>query len=104
MTREKASMIANDFFKNMNPTFWNGYGNKPFTFDERIWEYDLSKYDKLDISFYYDEIDAEWEHCCEIVDKQSNEMIEILTGYGINSILNLVDTIMDICRDRDYIG
>lgn len=98
MTREKASMIANDFFKDMNPAFWNGQGDKPLTFDERIWECELSEYDDLDISFYYDDIEAEWVHCCEIVDKQSNEMTEMLTGYGIDSMLNLIDTIMDICR------
>ena len=39
MTREKANIIANDFFKDMNHDFWNGNGKKPTSFDERIWEY-----------------------------------------------------------------
>lgn len=101
MTKEKANMIANDFFKDMNPTLWNGEGNKPSTFDERIWEYELSKDDYLDISFYYDFFGAEWFHCCEIVDKQSDEMTAMLSGCGINSILNLVDTIMNICKNYE---
>lgn len=99
MTREKASMIVNDFFKQMNPTFWNGEGNKPDTFDERIWEYELSEYDDLNICLYYDGTD--WVHCCEIVDRQSDTMTEMLTGYGIDSALNLVDTIMDLCKEYD---
>ena len=101
LTRKHAEQIANDFFKDMNPTFWNGQGDKPSTFDERIWECELSEYDDLNISLYYDDIEEEWVHCCEIVDKQSNEMIEILTGYGIDSYLNLVDTILDICNTYD---
>lgn len=99
MTKEKASMIANDFFKQMNPTFWNGEGNKPDTFDERIWESELSEYDDLNICLYDDGTD--WVHCCEIVDKQSDTMTEMLTGYGIDSALNLVDTIMDLCKEYD---
>ena len=43
MTRAKANTIVNDFFRDMNPTFWNGNGNKPSTFDERIWEYPLTE-------------------------------------------------------------
>lgn len=97
MTREKANAIANDFFKDMNPDFWNGNGKKPTSFDERIWEYELSEYDWLDISMYCNE-DDEWVHCCEIVDKSSDTMTEMLTGCRIDSILNLVDTILDLCR------
>lgn len=97
MTREKANIIANDFFKDMNHDFWNGNGKKPTSFDERIWEYELSEYDWLDISMYCNE-DDEWVHCCEIVDKSSDTMTEMLTGYGIDSILNLVDTILDLCK------
>lgn len=97
MTREKANIIANDFFKDMNYDFWNGNGKKPTSFDERIWEYELSEYDWLDISMYCNE-DDEWVHCCEIVDKSSDTMTEMLTGYGIDSILNLVDTILDLCK------
>ena len=38
------------------------------------------------------------EHCCEIVDKESGLMTEMLHGYGIDSYLNLADTIEDICQ------
>ena len=101
MTREKASIIANDFFKDMNPEFWNGHGETPTTFDERTWECLLSESDRLDITLFYDPLEEQWCHCCEIVDEQSNEMTEMLTGYGIDSFFNLVDTIMDICRYYD---
>ena len=101
MTREKANIIANDFFRDMNPTFWNGEGDRPSSFDERIWEYKLSEDDRLDISLYHSDYDEGWVHCCEIVDDASNTMMEMLTGYGIDSTLNLVDTIMDLCRDYE---
>ncbi|MBO5969888.1 MAG: hypothetical protein J6S14_15480 [Clostridia bacterium] len=97
MTREKAHEIAVAFFSQMNPEFWNGVGEKPPTLDERVWECPLSEYARLDISLYYDVIDNLWCHCCEIVEEQSNDMIEMATGYGIDSIENLIDTICFIC-------
>lgn len=54
MTREKAENIVNDFFKEMNPTFWNGKGNKPQTFKEQIWEFDLTDNISLEITFAQD--------------------------------------------------
>ena len=38
MTREKTTRIANGFFNDMNPTLWNGEGDKPESFDERPWQ------------------------------------------------------------------
>lgn len=100
MTRIKVDRIVNNFFEDMNPTFWNGTGDKPSTFDERIWEYILSETDRLDISFEYDDYDG-WHHCCELVDVASNTMTEILSGYGIDSTANLGDTIMDLCKEYE---
>lgn len=97
MRYNKARKIAQDFMNNMNPSMWDGNGITPSTFDDRILEYDLSQDVSLDISFQIDEYG--WCHCCELVDRISNEMIEILTGYGIDSIPNLTNTIMDICKD-----
>ena len=97
MTYAKAYEIAQDFMNDMNPSMWDGNGITPSTFDDRIWEYDLSPYMSLDISFQIDEYG--WCHCCEIVDRASNDMIEILTKYGIDSVLDITDSIMDICKD-----
>lgn len=97
MTRERAEKIAEEFFEDMNPEFWDGSGNKPKSFDERIHEFPLTENDRLDISMYYDDCDRVWCHCCEIVDDKSDTMMEMMTGYGIDSKLNLIDTIMDLC-------
>lgn len=98
MRYNKARKIAQDFMNDMNPSMWDGNSDIPSTFDNRCWEYDLSPDMRLDISFWHDNEDG-WYHCCELVDAASNEMVEILTGYGVDSIPNITDTIMDICRD-----
>lgn len=100
MTRGKANSIVNDFFRDMNPTYWNGTGNKPSSFDTRVWEYSLQNGVSLDISFENNGIEG-WCHYCELVDEASNEIMECLSGYGIDSALNLVDTVMDLCREYD---
>lgn len=100
MTRAKANSIANDFFKDMNPTFWNGSGNKPSTFDERIWGYPLTEKMHLEITLVYNDIDR-WHHCCDLVDTKSNDSIKMLSGNEIDSALNLVDTIMNLCKDYE---
>ena len=98
MKRQKAYDIANSFLTEMNPDLWNGKGEKPSSFVELIWECDLNEYDNLDISMEYSEEDKCWIHYCEIVDKQSDMMTEVLSGYGIDSVENLTDTIFDLCR------
>ena len=100
MKRSRANAIANDFFREMNPTFWNGNGIKPATFAEKIWEYPLTKEMHLEIVLVYDDVDG-WHHCCDLVDTNSNDTIEMISGDGIDSALNLVDTIMDLCKDYE---
>lgn len=96
MTREKAKNIVDAFFKDMNPTFWNGKGNKPQTFKEQIWEFSLTDNVSLEITFSQD--DNEWNHYCDLVYTSSGESFDMLSGYGIDSQLNLIDTIMDLCK------
>ena len=104
---EKAERIAKDFLERMNPTNWNGKGRKPKLFDERIVTYDIDSINgnELDISFEYlerDESDmAGWTHYCELRDKETGDLIIPLHGYGIDSLQNLIDTIMDICNDEN---
>lgn len=97
MTREKAKNIVDAFFKDMNPTFWNGKGNKPQTFKEQIWEFSLTDNVSLEITLSQD--DNEWNHYCDLVYTFSGESFDMLSGYGIDSPLNLVDTIMDLCKE-----
>lgn len=98
MTRERAEAITNEFFKDMNPTFWNGTGNKPDIFREETWETKLTNDVRLEIVFSKDD---EWNHYCDLVHATSGESFDMLSGYGIDSPLNLTDTIMDLCREYE---
>lgn len=98
MTREKATRIANEFFNDMNPTLWNGEGDKPESFDERPWQCKIVDGINLEITFAYDEEDG-WHHYCDLVYTKDNSSFDLLSGYGIDSKLNVIDTVMDICRD-----
>lgn len=99
---DKAEIIAKDFLGRMNPTNWNGKGKQPESFDTRIVTYDINSINgnELDISFDYLEEDG-WMHYCELRDKASGELIIPLHGYGIDSVQNLVDTIMDVCSEEN---
>ena len=110
VTRAWAEKTARDFLSKANPTNWDGVGEKPKEFNcHNYFTYDFgSPYVVLDISFdFYAEEDGErmWCHCCEIVDKESFgctdkvECCEVLSGYGVDSYLNLADTILDICNN-----
>lgn len=106
-SEEKARKIAEDFLAKMNPEMWDGKGEKPESFDTRIVTYDIgSKYDnELDISFEYLEEDegdiSGWTHYCELRNIITEDLMIPLHGYGIDSVQNLVDTIMDICWDEN---
>lgn len=110
VTREWAENVAKDFISKRNPTNWIGKGRKPKKFDTMCCTYDFgSPHVELDIYFEYlvDEDYKEWIHVCEIVDKEphSNGMVEMcarLSGYGLDSYLNIADTILDICNTYDW--
>ena len=95
----EAKEIAKNFLSRMNPNNWDGTGEKPESFDTRIVTYDIDSYDvELDISFEYDEDEQCWLHYCEIRDKASGVLIEPQHGYGVDSVQNLTDTILDVCK------
>lgn len=106
MTRKKAEQIAEEFISEMNPDNWDGTGVQPASLDLRIVTYDTgsSNNNELDISFELEQNPdtgiKEWTHYCELRDKDSGDLLEIMHGYGINSVPNLADTIMDICRSE----
>ena len=107
ITREWAQKTAEDFIQNRNPTGWSGSKKRPKEFSKMCCTYDFgSPYVLLDIYFEYDTVENAWCHVCEIVEKESEtgtvEMRERLSGYGVNSALNIVDTILDICNTYDW--
>ena len=104
---EKAKEIAEDFIHKMNPTNWDGTGEMPEGFDTKIVTYDIDSKNgnELDISFEYleeDESDVSgWTHYCELRDKETEDLMIPMHGYGINSVQNLIDTIMDVCAEEN---
>ena len=96
--RTKAAAIVNDFFADMNPSLWNGSTSMPKSFDDRAWQYPLADDVNLEITFVYNEEDG-WCHYCDLVYQSDDSSFDMLSGYGIDSILNVTDTVMDLCRD-----
>lgn len=99
MDNNTATSIAKTHLQNTNPSLWNGEGERPSDFNQSICTYPIDDYFDLDISFEKDETDG-WLHLCELREKESEELCCILSGYGIDSLQNLVDTIMDICNNN----
>lgn len=104
MERIEAERIAQEFIDEMNPDLWNGIGDTPDNLDTRIVTYNInSENNELDISLELEENpetgEKEWTHCCELRDKDNGDLMDIQHGYGIDSIPNLADTILDICKE-----
>lgn len=94
--RKRAESMAKAFLAAANPSNWDGKGEKPKSLDLRVTSFRLpdAKNVRLDISIEQDE--GEWCHYCEVVDITNNCALEVLHGYGIDSYLNLADTILDL--------
>lgn len=100
MIREKATKIVTEFLKDMNSDMWSGNGNKPESFDEHSWQYALTDDVNLEITFVNNEEDG-WCHYCDLVYASDNTSFDMLSGYGIDSVQNIIDTVLDLCRDYD---
>lgn len=101
MTREKATGIVLECLKEMNPDMWNGNGSKPASFDNRAWQYPLTNEVNLEITFVNNEEDG-WCHYCDLVYASDNTSFDVLSGYGIDSVQNIIDTVLDLCRDYEF--
>lgn len=100
MTKEKATEIVSEYLKEMNPDMWNGNGNRPTSFDNRAWQYPLTNEVNLEITFVNNEEDG-WGHYCDLVYESDNSSFDMLSGYGIDSVQNIIDTVLDLCRDYE---
>lgn len=100
MKIEKATKIVTEFLKDMNPDMWNGNGNKSESFDEHGWQYSLTDDVNLEITFVNNEEDG-WCHYCDLVYASDNVSFDMLSGYGIDSVQNIIDTVLDLCRDYE---
>lgn len=94
--RKYATAMANAYLQRVNPCNWDGRGDKPSDVDTSSMSFDIpgDSCHRMDISMDID--DGEWCHLCQLVDTKSNRVIEYEHGYGVDSVLNLTDTIMDL--------
>lgn len=100
MTKEKATEIVSEYLKDMNPDIWDGNGNRPTSFDDRAWQYSLTNEVNLEITFVNNE-EYGWCHYCDLVYASDNTSFDVLSGYGIDSVQNIIDTVLDLCRDYE---
>lgn len=100
MKRETAEKIVKNFFNQMNPGMWSGNGNRPISFDDRAWQYPLTNEVNLELTFVNNEEDG-WCHYCDLVYESDNVSFDMLSGYGIDSVQNIIDTVLDLCRDYE---
>ena len=73
---------------------WDGTGERPPGFDTRIRTYPIDGRTELDVSFDL-EPDG-WNHYCELRETGTGELLGALHGYGVDSVQNLIDTIVDV--------
>lgn len=93
---DKAIAIAKEHLRRMNPSLWDGTGDRPESFDPIILTHPVDDENELDISFEEDR-PGQWIHLCELRDRESEELMEIMSGNGINSEEALAETIRAIC-------
>ena len=97
---EKALEIAEEHFRRVNPSMWDGSGECPAVFHNRRITYSINRYTELDVSFERDTTGG-WKHCCKLRDTPTGSLLAIRYGPGIHSPQRLVDTILEICKETD---
>ena len=89
MERAKINSIVNSFFKEMNPTYWNGE-NDNLTFKNTLWRCEMSEKISLLIEIKYD-YSTGWKYRCSNENKK--EVIDSKDCKTINSSIQLADTL-----------
>ena len=93
----KALEIAEEHFRRVNPSMWDGTGEPPENFVNHRITYSVNRYTELDISFERNNA-GDWQHCCKLRDTLTDNMLAVKYGPGINLPQQLVDTILEICK------
>lgn len=93
---KKPLEIAEEHFRRVNPSMWDGTGEPPADFVNHQITYSLSRYTELDVCFKRD--NDGWRHCCKLRDTPTNTILAIQYGPGINSPQRLVNTIVEISK------
>lgn len=83
--------IANMHLHKANPSMWDGTGTRPSDFNQRIGTYNVDSNMEVDVSF--EQENGVWLHYCELRDKETEELLDVVHGYGVNSPQNIADSI-----------
>lgn len=95
---QEALEIVEEHFRRVNPSMWDGIGEPPADFVNHRITYSLNKFTELDVSFERDNAGG-WRHCCKLRDTLTNTVVAIQYGPSINSPQQLVDAILEICKE-----
>ena len=97
--------IAKDFLSKMNPSKWNGTGDKPSDLDTRIVTYKIDNDTEIDLSIenlaFEDDEEPDWITCCELRWSDDEELLESFSSDSICEEKEIAGAIMDCCgRER----
>ncbi len=91
-----AREIAKDFVSTMNPSGWDGSGNRPDSTPlNEVLTYHLDEYPEinLDLHYEYDDLEDQYYHVCEAYDKESNDRMCGVWSNTINDVDDVIGTI-----------
>lgn len=104
MTEKRALEIANEFLSYMNPEMWDGYGDPPDSFDQRIYvpEDRFGGLRILHLEIVFIDKTKEGDGWCTYVDFCFDGCsIEQSSCYGVDSAQDIADCIMEVCKWRN---
>ena len=89
---DTAYNIAKEHLEKANPSMWDGDGPMPSDFQQNVFTYSIDDLKEISINFALD-ANAGWLHCCKLREKDTSKTLYAISGYGIDSIEDLADTI-----------
>ena len=94
--------IVEKFIITMNPSYWNGKGNKPKDLDMRVWQAPENTLpdDCICMTIEKENEDEGYVTFIEIVDKEDDMMNACLTCYSINSVEEIAGTLSELLRQE----
>ena len=69
--------------------------------DTHAWEYPLTDAVQLELAFGYDESDGGWKYFCDLVYSSDNSSFDMTSGHGIDSPQNIINSVMQLCREYE---
>ncbi len=105
MRKEELIRIAKSFISEMNPTNWDGLGEKPENFDMRVWQAAEGTLpdDRICMTIEKEDEGEGYVTFIEIVGKEDDMMNACLTCCSINSAEEIADTLSELLGQEDLV-